>query len=137
MRCGERIGTPARFISKLAIRSRITIRIIRFGRLPTIRALRGGGDGLILPVIRRSWGRGLAPFSGGLFRGILQYVQPVALDARGCKESDGACRVIESSWRGRQLSQLPPARIILAFRKALSAFRVNHRIERRTAALDQ
>jgi|SRR5580698_9119225 hypothetical protein len=86
MRCGERIGAPARFINRLAINSRITIRIIRLGRFPIVRALRGVGDGLILPVIRRSWGRGLAPFSGGRFRVMVQYAQPVKLDARGSKE---------------------------------------------------
>jgi hypothetical protein len=85
-RCGERIGAPARFIKRLAINSSITIRIIRLGRFPIVRALRGVGDGLILPVIRRSWGRGLAPFSGGRFRVMVQYVQPVKLDARGGKE---------------------------------------------------
>lgn len=74
MRCGERIGTPARFINRLAISSRITIRIIRLGRLPTVRSLRAAGAGLILPVIRRSGGRGFAPFSGGRFRVMVQYV---------------------------------------------------------------
>jgi hypothetical protein len=86
MRCGECIGAPARFISRLAIRSNITIRIIRFGRFPIVRALRDGSAGRILPVIRRSRGRGFALSSGGRLRVIVQYVQRVALDARGHKE---------------------------------------------------
>jgi hypothetical protein len=65
-------GPPTRFINRLAISRRITIMIIRFGRLPSPRfSLRAAVPGR--PPIRRNVVRGLPPLGGVRLRIILNH----------------------------------------------------------------
>jgi hypothetical protein len=81
---GVRVEVTVRFIRRLAISSRIIIRIIRFGRLPIVRMLRRG-EGRLAPLTTRNGDRRLTLLSGGRLRGIVNCVRRVSLDATRSK----------------------------------------------------
>lgn len=156
-RPGAWTGPPTRFISRLAINSRITINIIRFERPPTLRfPLRS--EGRPRPPIRRSGGRGLPVLAGVRFRVIMHYVPLVALEANTVTGSSrnlwdsgnpgrlhperGFLRLPRDAFKATRTVALsrhrPPLSLVFSFwpclqgsgnsRRMRSAFRVNHRV---------